>query len=147
MLFNYEQHKNLLKENYIKEGEKFCDILKNKAIYCNTPKIELENGVQYRHYQFTINGVYFPYFEGIRVKHNNTEEKILNALWCLLRDSVSYMNIHNFNDFCAEFGYTDEIEAKEVYKAMGRNYNKLITLLNDDQTIETLLDCFDEEHW
>lgn len=45
----------------------------------------------------------------------------------------------NFNNFCSEYGYdTDSRKAEKIYKAVQKEYNNIIRLFGEDETIEEL---------
>ncbi len=59
------------------------------------------------------------------------EPKVDNVLDCLKSDYLA--SLDSFNDFCDEFGYSnDSIRSKKTYDACVKNGKKLQKFLNDD---------------
>ena len=84
-------------------------------------------------YILHINDIKFDYFEGIGNKplnEENKQDKILNAIWCLLSDRQCVINSRDFYDFVCEYGYNENAEqlkkSKEIYEAIKINNEKLL---------------------
>ena len=99
---------------------------------------------RYGHKQMTL---FFS--QGIGIDGEPKVEDVLDAL-----KSDYLASLNNFNDFCDEFGYSnDSIRSKKTYDACVKNGKKLQKFLNDDHeanafTMGTnqfnkLLDCED----
>ena len=63
-------------------------------------------------------------------------------IYSLLRDSQAYEYCYNFADLMNEYGYTDEKQAKQVYNACKKQFDRLHKLFNDAE-IETLEKIFE----
>jgi hypothetical protein len=65
--------------------------------------------------------------------HNGKEPDIENVMDCILSDASSYENARDFEDFANEFGYdTDSRKAEKIYKACGKEAERLKKLLGED---------------
>jgi len=68
-----------------------------------------------------------PFFTGPAITSDPSSEDVLN---CLMLDAGIYVNaagsVHNFLD---EFGYEDTTEYRNIYKACGRTYDRIIKFL------------------
>ena len=93
-----------------------------------------------RIYNLYINDICFKYFEGIGNKplnEENKQDKILNAIWCLLSDRQCVINSRDFYDFVCEYGYNENAEqlkkGKEIYEAIKINNEKLLKCFSNEQ--------------
>ena len=90
-----------------------------------------------RYYVLTINNNCFEYYEGLgldTLTADNRENKILNAITCLVREYTCLDYCKDIYCFMSEFGYEDYKQAKTIYKQIKENSNKL----NKIFTIEEL---------
>lgn len=77
----------------------------------------------------------FSYFDSIANymanKKELSESQLKDAFSCFVSDSISGKS--SFEDFCSEFGYdSDSRTAEKIWRACGRSYDKLKTLLPPD---------------
>jgi hypothetical protein len=84
----------------------------------------------------------FSYFDSVANymanKKELSESDLKEAFYCFVSDSVSGEN--SFEDFCSEFGYdSDSRTAEKIWRACGRSYGKLKSLLPPDVDIYDLL--------
>lgn len=83
--------------------------------------------------QFNENVRYFSYWTSFEDWRNGKEEldesDYMNALNCVFSDSYAAQG--SFNDFCSEFGYSDDsIKALKTYKECKRLYERLNKLFS-----------------
>ena len=92
------------------------------------------------YYKLYINKFAFNYFEGKgndELNDDNKNDKIINAVWCLLidRQSINYCN--NEYDFICEFGYNENAETMKnghkIYNDILENNKKLAKFFDDEQ--------------
>ena len=63
-------------------------------------------------------------------------------IYSLLSDSQAYEFCYNLADFMNEFDYTDDKQAKKIYNACKKQFDRLHKLFNDTE-IETLEKIFE----
>ena len=81
-----------------------------------------------RHYVLTINNNCFEYYEGVGLDiltTDNREDKILNAITCLVREYTCLDYCKDIECFMSEFGYEDYKQANAIYKQIKENSSKL----------------------
>ena len=62
-----------------------------------------------------------------------------DVLDCLAMDASSFKNAGSFEEFCDEFGYSDDSRrAEKIYKACGRTCKKLERFLGHDASYELM---------
>jgi hypothetical protein len=75
------------------------------------------------------------------------ELKETEALYYLLSDAESFIDIHTLDDVADEFGYTDYQEIKNVYNCLRDSYNKAIQFFGTEErfceVLETLREKYD----
>jgi hypothetical protein len=63
----------------------------------------------------------------------------IEALYYLLSDAETFIDIHTLDDIADEFGYTDYKEIKSVYEALRDAYNKAVQFFGtEDAFVEVL---------
>lgn len=99
-----------------------------------------------RKYNLIINDLKFSYFEGMGhelVNSRNKQDKMLNAIWCLLSDMSFYNQSATEYDFIYEMGYNDNAKTMEeghkIYLTIQRNNEKLLKCFSQEQ-LEFLTD-------
>lgn len=107
---------------------------------------ELDNKTKQYKYILYINDVAFDYFEGIgneKLTDTNKQDKILNAVWCLLSDRQYILYNNNEYDFICEFGYNENAQSMakghKIYNDILINNRKLLKCFNAEQ-LEFLTD-------
>lgn len=98
-----------------------------------------ESNNQYK-YILYIDNEEFNYSEGIgnkKLDRQNKQDKILNAIWCLLSDRQCVMNSQDFWDFAYQFGYDGDLETikkgKRIYETIKINNEKLLKCFSNEQ--------------
>ena len=76
----------------------------------------------------------FLYYKGLGLENKATFKEIARAI---LEDFKDYQNYKdNFKDFCLSFGYgEDESRAKNIFKLLKSNYNKLLTIKQNKEKL------------
>lgn len=68
--------------------------------------------------------------QGPAIAEDPTLEGVLD---CLAADAAGYENADGFDDWCDEYGYdSDSRKAERIYKAIGKQVDKLKSLLGAD---------------
>ena len=89
-----------------------------------------------RYYVLTINNNCFEYYEGVGLDiltADNKNDKILNAISCLVREYSCLDYCKDIEDFMSEFGYEDYKQAKTIYKQIKENNSKLDKIFTTEE--------------
>lgn len=146
MLFSNKDIKQL-KDLRVEDTTHFLRIMQNKRVYINSPRYTRKNNWECIEYTFKVEGITFSYSEGLGIEQKTKEnqmEKIVNALWCILRESLDIDNYYSYYDFSKEFGY-DFTEGQKIYNQIKRNRNKLLRIFRESE-IEDLYNCYSENY-
>jgi phosphoglycolate phosphatase-like HAD superfamily hydrolase len=68
------------------------------------------------------------------------------ALYYLLSDAETFIDIHTLDDIADEFGYTDYQEIKNVYNGLRDSYNKAIQFFGTEERFCEVLEKLREEY-
>ena len=68
------------------------------------------------------------------------------ALYYLLSDAETFIDIHTLDDIADEFGYTDYQEIKNVYNGLRDSYNKAIQFFGTEERFCEVLETLREEY-
>jgi hypothetical protein len=68
------------------------------------------------------------------------------ALYYLLSDAETFMDIHTLDDIANEFGYTDYEEIKSVYNGLRNSYNKAIAFFGTEKKFCEILEVLRREY-
>ena len=68
------------------------------------------------------------------------------ALYYLLSDAETFIDIHTLDDIADEFGYTDYQEIKTVYNGLRDSYNKAIAFFGTEEKFCEILDALRQEY-
>ena len=127
---------------YITDSKRLLEILKDYTfdieyvdfagdyVYKFVIKHKLENG--------KVTKRTFNYYEGCAnemLNEKNAKEKILNALWCLVRESLSFFENMSVTDFQMEFGYND-YECNKIYNGVMKNGKRMEHLFTENNVYE-----------
>jgi hypothetical protein len=74
------------------------------------------------------------------------ELKETEALYYLLSDAESFIDIHTLDDVADEFGYTDYQEIKNVYNGLRDSYNKAIQFFGTEERFVEVLEELRQEY-
>jgi hypothetical protein len=74
------------------------------------------------------------------------ELKETEALFYLLSDAESFVDIHTLDDVADEFGYTDYKEIKRVYNGLRDSYNKTIRFFGTEEKFCEVLEKLRQEY-
>lgn len=121
---------------YVENKDDVLAILQNVDIELTYNGVKLKDGHNMRAYTLELNGVAFSYYEGMGLEpmtDKNKPEKAVNAIWCVLTDVEALAYCDTVDEFMREYGYTDEIQARRIYKDIGSNSNKLARVFTDDE--------------
>lgn len=125
-------------ENYVENKEKVENIL-NQCKYDLIFNGINEKEKQYK-YILYINDIKFDYFEGMgneKLNNTNKQDKLLNAIWCLLTDRQCVNNCGNFYQFACDYGYNFNTTTLEngykIYNDINSNNTKLLKCFNEEQ--------------
>lgn len=128
MKLNKEKFGNY--KEYVENIDKVVELL-------NKHDFEMvENPLQARQYMLYINDIGFEYSEGEAnemINSRNKQEKILNAIWCVLMDISCYLESKDFIEFAENFGYNNYREAQRIYEACKVNYEKMLKLFTESE--------------
>lgn len=98
-----------------------------------------EKRKQYK-YILYINDLQFGYNEGIgnaKLNSENKQDKMLNAIWCLLTDRQCVNNSASEYDFLCEFGYNKDAETLKnghrIFNYIQVNNAKLLKAFSGEQ--------------
>lgn len=106
-------------------------VLKNKNIdieYMGMGTMSEYDTQKMRYYVLTINNNCFEYYEGVGLDiltADNKNDKILNAISCIVREYSCLDYCKDIEGFMSEFGYEDYKQAKTIYKQIKENNSKL----------------------
>lgn len=91
-------------------------------------------------YILHINDIKFDYFEGIgneTLTAENKQNKILNAIWCLLSDRFCVRWADDAYDFICKYGYNNDAQALKrghsIYHQILKNNEKLLKCFSEEQ--------------
>ena len=76
----------------------------------------------------------------------NASLEATEALYFLLSDAETFIDIHTLDDVADEFGYTDFKEIKRVYNGLRDGYNKAISFFGTEEKFCEVLDKLREEY-
>ena len=76
----------------------------------------------------------------------NAELRETEALFYLLNDAETFIDIHTLEDVADEFGYTDFDEIKRVYNGLRDGYNKAVAFFGTEEEFCEVLDKLREEY-
>ena len=68
------------------------------------------------------------------------------ALYYLLSDAETFIDIHTLDDIANEFGYTDFNEIKSVYNGLRDSYNKAIQFFGTEEKFCEVLEALRQEY-
>ena len=91
-----------------------------------------------RYYVLTINDNCFKYYEGVGLDiltAENRENKILNAISCLIREYTCLDYCRDIESFMSEFGYENYKQAKAIYKQIKENNSKLDKIFTGEEFV------------
>lgn len=95
-----------------------------------------EKNKRYKYILF-INDLQFAYFEGIgnvKLNNENKQDKMLNAIYCLLIDRQCVNNSIDEYDFLCEYGYNENAETlkkgHKIFNDIQANNAKLLKVLS-----------------
>jgi hypothetical protein len=74
------------------------------------------------------------------------ELKEAEALYYLLSDAETFIDIHTLDDIADEFGYTDYEEIKNVYNGLRDDYNKAIQFFGTEERFCEVLEVLRREY-
>jgi hypothetical protein len=80
-------------------------------------------------------------YGGSMAELNETE-----ALYYLLSDAESFIDIHTLDDIADELGYTDYQEIKNVYNVLRDSYNKAIQFFGTEERFCEVLETLRQEY-
>lgn len=118
----------------MKNKKKIFDILNKKDIsleYLGLGKMNKDDKYDMYHYTLNIDEQRFDYFEGLghdKLNKENRQEKVLNALYCIIQDGDTITFFKSIDNFMREFGYVDFIQAQSVYNKCKDTRKKLSLL-------------------
>jgi hypothetical protein len=72
--------------------------------------------------------------------------KETEALYYLLSDAETFIDIHTLDDIADEFGYTDYEEIKSVYNGLRDNYNKAVLFFGTEERFCEVLEVLRREY-
>ena len=70
----------------------------------------------------------------------------VEALYYLLSDAETFIDIHTLDDIANEFGYTDFNEIKIVYNGLRDSYNKAIQFFGTEEKFVEVLEALRKEY-
>ena len=126
---------------YVENLEQVEHILNQCEYNIQYHGITTDNGYEQRTYILYINDIKFNYAEGIgleKLNNENKQDKMLNAVWCLLidRQCVNYADNNEYNFIC-EYGYNKNAQSMakghKVYNDILNNNEKLLKCFNSQQ--------------
>lgn len=132
----------------IRISEKMSEYIENKGKVenilnqCEYDLIFKELDTKEKQYKYIlyINDLQFAYFEGIgneKLTDTNKQDKMLNAIWCLLSDRQCIIYNDNEYDFMCEYGYNKNAQTMEqghkIYNDILLNNKKLLKCFNAEQ--------------
>lgn len=122
---------------------KFCDVVtgvwKDDNIEHNHYEIIIKNTKLNKEASFNFYGSHHDYLNN---KIELTEYDLLNAFHNIVSEAHEGY-FYDFREFCSSFGYDeDSREAERIYKACGKQYDKLskIGLIDEDDYINIIND-------
>lgn len=101
-------------------------------------KSEMTSGNAYR-VTMTRNGVKVGFIFNDNIYNESDKDDFIYSLLC---DSQAYEFCYNLADFMNEYGYTDARQAKKIYNACKKQFDRLHKLFNTTE-IETLEKIFE----
>lgn len=121
-------------EEYIENKEEVIAIL-------DKVEFNIEYVGQQKCYDYKFSIIYngktfdFDYGEGFGnaiLDSSNKENKIINALWCLLSDYRCVVD-YSLVEFMQEFGYDSLKEGEEIYNTILENNKKLLQIFTEQE--------------
>lgn len=125
----------------IKISEKMAEYVENKEQVehilnqCEYDFVYVSYDTDKKQYKYTlyINDLKFDYFEGVgneKLTAENKQDKLLNAVWCLLSDRQCVNNSIDFYDFACEYGYNLNADSlkkgHKIFNDIQKNNEKLL---------------------
>lgn len=132
----------------IKISEKMAEYVENKEQVenilnqCEYDFVYVGYDADNKQYKYIlyINDLKFDYFEGVgneKLTAENKQDKLLNAVWCLLSDRACVIHYDNEYDFLCEFGYNENAKTMEqghnIYNDILKNNEKLLKAFSNEQ--------------
>lgn len=132
----------------IKISEKMAEYVENKEQaenilnQCEYDLVYVGYDADYKQYKYIlyINDLKFGYREGVgneKLTAENKQDKLLNAVWCLLSDRACVTYSDNEYDFICEFGYNENAKSMEqghnIYNNILNNNKKLLKAFSNEQ--------------
>ena len=85
-------------------------------------------------YIVEIDNKKFNYFEGLgnaMIDAENTNDKIIDALWCILNE-INYI-YSDLDDFMIENCYEDRTKARKIYNQIMKNKQKMYDIFTSEE--------------
>lgn len=132
----------------VKISERMAEYVENKEQVehilnqCEYDLVYVGYDADKKQYKYTlyINDLKFDYFEGVgneKLTAENKQDKLLNAVWCLLSDRSCVTCFDNEYDFICEFGYNEDAKSMEqghnIYNNILKNNEKLLKAFSNEQ--------------
>lgn len=121
---------------YISNKKQVYDILKKKTYSLTFLGVGYMNKNRMYHYQFSIDNMSFDYYEGLgheKLDKKNKGLKIINALWCILKDADAINFLDSVSRFMQEYGYTDIDYAIKLFDLCKDTKEKLARLFTKEE--------------
>lgn len=127
----------ILNNEYIENKDEVINILEKHNFYITYEGKDFMNeedkNVMYKYY-VEIDGVKFDYYEGLgcdMLDAENTSDKIINALWCILNE-INYI-YDDLDDFMLNYGYEDRTQARKIYNQIKVNDKKMRGIFTEEE--------------
>ena len=127
----------ILKNEYIENKEDVINILEKHNFYITYEgkgKMWDDDKNEMYKYIVEIDNKKFNYFEGLgnaMLDAENTNDKIINALWCILNE-INYI-YSDLDDFMIENCYEDRAKARKIYNQIMKNKQKMYDIFTSEE--------------